>query len=220
MSAVIFIAEESGLNLLLNLSRLSNSVTKIVELSATNLRLAEYYNLVNVGRMKGEGLLNAYAVGNSSYGEGLRDSAAVLSDNGTLEELNSLAASLFDSVVNTNGITDVYRGNILLKLLVCKSLNHIHFSVLLNNPGIHAERRSGLPLFSVFYCTLRDIISYFFAFCNSIFAFFYFFCKVLFFNLKNIDKNSRSISTIVFKFSKSTSARHAICNIHAYPTPL
>ena len=54
--------------------------------------------------MKGEGLLNTYAVGNPSYCEGLRDSAAMLSDNGTLEELNSLLLTLDDTDVNLNAI--------------------------------------------------------------------------------------------------------------------
>ena len=126
-TAVISIAEETELNLLLNLSRLSNSVAKIVELSATNLRLAEYYDLVNVGGMQGEGLLNAYAVGNSSYGEGLRDSAAVLSDNGTLEELNSLLLSLGDTNVNLYAVTDAKLRNLSFKLLTCKSSYLIHY---------------------------------------------------------------------------------------------
>ena len=137
--AVIFIAEDRELNLLLNLSRLSNSVTKIVEFSATNLSLAEYYDLVNVGGMKGEGLLNAYAVGNSSYGEGLRDSAAVLSDNGTLEELNSLLLTLDDTNVNLYAVADAELVNIGLKLLVYKSLDLFHFGLLLKSTNIRAE---------------------------------------------------------------------------------
>ena len=80
--AVIFIAEERKLDLLLNLSRLADSTSEIVELRTTNLTLAEYFNLLNVGRMDGEGLLNTYAVRNTSYSKGLGDSAAVLSDNG------------------------------------------------------------------------------------------------------------------------------------------
>ena len=126
ITAVIFIAEER-LDLLLNLSRLTNSVAKIVELSATNLRLAEYYDLVNVGGVDGEGLLNAYAVGNSSYGEGLRDSAAVLSDNGTLEELNSLLLTLDDTNVNLYAVADAKLRNLSLKLLTCKSSYLIHY---------------------------------------------------------------------------------------------
>ena len=47
-----------------------------------------------------EGLLDADAVGNASDGEGLGDAAAVLGDDSALEELNSLAGTLFDLVGN------------------------------------------------------------------------------------------------------------------------
>ena len=120
-------SEKVLLNLLFNLSRFTDSVTKIIELRATNLCLAEYYDLINVGRMKGEGLLNTYAVRNTSYSEGLRDSAAVLSDNGTLEHLNSFLLTLDDLDVNLYAVADTECGNFGLKLLVNKSLDLFHF---------------------------------------------------------------------------------------------
>jgi hypothetical protein len=46
----------------------------------------------------------------TSYSEDFGNSAAVLSADGTLEKLNSFSCALFDSVVNTNGITDVEGG--------------------------------------------------------------------------------------------------------------
>ena len=133
------------LDLFLNLGCLTNSVTQVVELCSANLTLTDNVYLLNVRRVDGEGLLHAASVGNASYGEGLGDSAAVLCNNGTLEHLNSLAVTLFDSVVYTNGVTNVDDRQFGLKLLVCKSLKHVHLTVLLNDPGIHAELRSGLP---------------------------------------------------------------------------
>ena len=99
-------ANKELVNLFLNLSCLTNSVAKVVKLSAANLSLAEYYNLLYVGRMKGEGLLYTYAVRNTSYSEGLGDAAAMSSDNGTLEHLGSGLLTLGDSDVNLNTVTD------------------------------------------------------------------------------------------------------------------
>jgi len=135
------------LDLFLNLGCLTNSVTQIVELCSSDLTRTDNVNLFYVRRMDGEGLFYTAAVRNTSNSECLGDPAAVLSYNGTLEHLNSLASSLLDLVVNTNGITNVDHRNLCLELLVCKSLKHIHFSVLLKIPGIHAEPRSGLPFY-------------------------------------------------------------------------
>ena len=81
--------------------------------------------------MYGEGFFHAGTVGNTSYGKGFGYSAAVLRDYSALEELNSLARTLFDLVINLNGITDVYNGYIFLLLLVCQSLDKIHSGFLL-----------------------------------------------------------------------------------------
>ena len=133
------------LDLFLNLGRLTNSVTQIVELCTSDLTLTDNVNLLYVGGVDREGLFYATAVRNTSYRERLGDSAAMLSDNGSFEHLDSLASTLLDLVVNTNRVTNVDDRYFGLQLLVCKSLKHIHFSVLLKDPGIHAERRSGLP---------------------------------------------------------------------------
>lgn len=130
--------------LLLNLSCLTNSTSEVVELSAANLTYAIYFNLLNIRRMDRESLLNAYAVGNSSNREGLGDSAAVLSDNGTVEHLCSGLLSLSDADVNLYAITDVELRNLSLKLLIYKSLDLFHFMALLNTTNIRAERCRGL----------------------------------------------------------------------------
>ncbi len=105
------------LELFLNLGALAHTVTEIVKLRTANLTASDDLNLFNVGRMYREGLLNAAAVRNTSYSEGLGDTAAILSDDGTLEHLNSLSVALFDLVVDLNGVTNVkYRG-IFLELL-------------------------------------------------------------------------------------------------------
>ena len=114
-------------DIFLNLRCLTYTVTQIVQLGTSYLTGADGVNLGNVGGVDGESLLNAYAVGNTSYGEGLGDTAAVLSDNGAFEHLDSFLVTLFDLVVHANGVTNVDRGNLILQLLVCKSLNQIHY---------------------------------------------------------------------------------------------
>ena len=131
----------------LNLGSLTNSATEVVELSAANLTLTDNVNSHNVGRMNGESLLNATAVSDSSYGEGCGDAALVLSDNGTLVHLNSFSCTLNDLVVNANGVTNVELGYVFLELLICKSLNKIHFKALLQiRMFMRAKQRTTLVL--------------------------------------------------------------------------
>ena len=138
-------------NLFLNLCTLTNALTDVVELSAANLTGSDEFNLDNVGRMERERLFNAATICNTSYGEGLRDTTAVLCNNGTLEDLDSLPCALFDTVVNLNGATDLdYRG-ILLNLLIYKSLNLIHCLALLKTSNIHAEHLQRTVLNLVLY---------------------------------------------------------------------
>ena len=143
LSAVIFIAAKD-LRLFLNLRRLTHSATQIVKLSAANLRLAEYYYLIYVGRMKGESLFNTYTGRNASYGKGFGDSAAVLSDNSSLEELNSLFLTLGDTNVNLYTVTNAKLRNLSFKLLIYKSLDLFHFMALLYTTNIRAEHCRGL----------------------------------------------------------------------------
>ena len=123
---------DGDLDELLDLSALTNSATNVVELRTSDLTVSNNVDLSNVRRMYGEDLLNAYAVSNLSYGEGLGNSAALLSNYGSLEELNSLVVTVLDSAVYLNGITDLDEVGVTLHLLICKSLKHIHVGFLLN----------------------------------------------------------------------------------------
>ena len=103
-----------SLDLFLNLCCLTNAVANVVELSTSNLTGANYLNLLNVGRMYRERLLDTATVSYASDSKRLGNSAAVLSDDSTLEDLYSFSCSLFDLVVNLNGITDVKSRNVFL----------------------------------------------------------------------------------------------------------
>ena len=120
-----------SLDLLFNLGSLAHSVTQIVELCTSDHTGTNDVDLNNVGRMDGEGLLNTNRVRNASYSEGLGDSAAVLCDDNAFEKLNSLTCSLFNAVVDTNGITDINYGKFRLKMLLGNSCNEIHYLFLL-----------------------------------------------------------------------------------------
>ena len=63
--------------------------------------------------MQGESLFGSYAVGNPSYGKGLGNAAAVLGDDGTLEDLDPLSRSFLDSVVDLDGISDLDRKSVV-----------------------------------------------------------------------------------------------------------
>ena len=110
MSLSIFDKSE----LFLDLRILADLVAEVIELSASNFTASDNFDLFDVRGMYGEGLFDADTIGNTSYGKGLGNSAAVLRDYSALKELNSLARTLFDLVINLDGITDVYNGYIFL----------------------------------------------------------------------------------------------------------
>ena len=112
-------------NNLFNLSCLTDSVSEVVKLSTSYLTLSDNFDLLNIGRMKGPGLLNAYAVGDLTYGEGLTVRSVLSLDNGSLEDLNSGLLALYDAVVNLNGITYAELSNFALKLFVFNFLNDV-----------------------------------------------------------------------------------------------
>ena len=109
----------------LNAGCLTNSIAEIVELSTSDLTDSGNNYLLNVRRVNREGLLNANTVCNAANGEGLGNTAAVLGDNGTFEDLGTGALALNYTAINLNVVTDVELGNVCLELLIRKSLDNI-----------------------------------------------------------------------------------------------
>mgnify|MGYP003306349812 CR=1 FL=1 len=66
-----------ALNEFLNLGALADSAAEVVKLSSSNLTVTDNVNRNYVRRMKGESLFHTNTVRNSSYCEGLADSAAL-----------------------------------------------------------------------------------------------------------------------------------------------
>ena len=84
------------LQLLCDLGSLAYAAAQVVQLSTANLTAANNLELSNVRGMYREGLLYAYAVRNAANGYGLVDAGVLVSDDGALEYLNSLAVALLD----------------------------------------------------------------------------------------------------------------------------
>ena len=119
---------------LLNLRALADSVAQIVELRTANLTASDDFDLLHVGRMERERLLNAAAVSNAANLESLGDTAAVATDHRALKDLSTDSLPLFDPVVNTYGVTDLKLRDLLLHLLINKYVDlgaHVyHLSLL------------------------------------------------------------------------------------------
>ena len=122
-----------GLNLLLDLGSLAQTVAQVVELSSADLTVTDSLDLDDVRRMDGENLFAADAVGDTTNGEGFLNTAVLLGDNGALENLNSFTGTFLDFDMNANGVTDVNFGQFFLHVLAGKSLNEIHNIFLLPN---------------------------------------------------------------------------------------
>ena len=86
-------------DLFFNLGSLTDSLANVVQLCTSDFTDANDVYLLNVRRVDGESLLNTTTVRNTSYSKGFGNTAAVLSDNGSFEKLDSFAVTLFDTVV-------------------------------------------------------------------------------------------------------------------------
>ena len=78
-----------------------------------------------------ENTLNAYAVGNAANGEGLGNSAVVLSDNSAFKHLYSFLLAFFDSHVYLNGASYKNFGCVFFEHICGKLFDYVHFLFLL-----------------------------------------------------------------------------------------
>ena len=113
------------LNSLLDLGSLAHTVTQIVQLCTTNLALTDGLDHCNVGSVQGENLLAANTVGDTANGDALSDAAVLLSNDGALEDLDTLTSAFLDLHVDADGIADFHSGD-FLELLFAQCLNQIH----------------------------------------------------------------------------------------------
>ena len=86
--------------------------------------------------MEREYSLDAAAVCNTSYCEGLADAAVLLGDNCSLEDLYTALVAFLEPYVNLDGVTDVESGNVFLHARFADEFECIHFNFLLKFPNI------------------------------------------------------------------------------------
>ena len=115
----------SNLDVLFDFGGLTNSVTEVIKLSASDLTLANYFDLLNVGRVDGESLFYANTVRDTANGNSLLNATVLASNNGTLEYLNTLSVAFLDLCVNLNGVTDAEIAGVFLELAFCQLFDEI-----------------------------------------------------------------------------------------------
>ncbi len=98
---------------------------QIVELGTADSTAADHLDGLDGGRIDGENLLHADAVGNTTNSDGLLDAAMLLGDHSTLEDLDTLTSAFLDLHVDADGIADFHSGD-FLELLFIQCLNQIH----------------------------------------------------------------------------------------------
>ena len=118
-------------DLLLDLSGLAHAVTQVVQLGTTNLALADGLDHGHIGRMQGEDLLAANAVGDAANSDGLADAAMLAGNDSAFKHLDTLTSAFLDANVYTNRIANPNLGELFFHVLAVKSLDQIHFFVLL-----------------------------------------------------------------------------------------
>ena len=76
--------------------------------------------------MNRETLLHAHAVGQATDGDGFLDAAVLLSNDGALEDLDTLTGAFLDLDMYLDGIANIDLGLFSLQLLLVESLDKIH----------------------------------------------------------------------------------------------
>ena len=82
--------------------------------------------MVDGGRVDGEDLLHANAIGNAANGDSLLNAAVLLGDHSALEDLDTLAGALLDLHVDTDGVADLDLGGLSRQGFLVQFLNQIH----------------------------------------------------------------------------------------------
>ena len=111
---------------LLDLCTLTDAVTQVVQLRSADLAAADCLHGDDGGRVYGEDLLAAYAVGDAADGDSLIDAAVLLGDDGAFESLIALAAAFLYADGDTHGIADVQFGQFGLHVLFAENFDPTH----------------------------------------------------------------------------------------------
>ena len=92
--------------LFFDLGGLAEAVAEVVELRTADLAAANDVNLLDERAVDREHTLNANTVRGAADGEGLRDAAMLLGNNGALKSLDTLLVAFLDADGDANGVAD------------------------------------------------------------------------------------------------------------------
>ena len=85
-----------GLDSLLDLGSLAQTVTQVVQLCTANLAAANRFDLHNARGVNRENLFTADTVAQATNGDGLLNAAMLAGNDGTLENLHSFTSAFLD----------------------------------------------------------------------------------------------------------------------------
>ena len=119
-----------SLKTLFDLCTLTNAITQVVQLCSANFAAANCLYGDDGGRVYGEDLLTAYAVGNAADGDGLVDAAMLLGNNGAFKSLVALTAAFLYANGDADGIADIQFGQFGLHVLFAENFDQIHSLIL------------------------------------------------------------------------------------------
>ena len=92
----------------------------------TDLAAANDVNLLDERAVDREHTLNANTVRGAADGEGLRDAAMLLGNNGALKSLDTLLVAFLDADGDANGVADFELGLVLFDHTLGKMLHCVH----------------------------------------------------------------------------------------------
>ena len=104
--------------LFFDLCCLTNTIAQVVQFGSANFTSAYRINGYDRRRINREYFFATYTVGNTSYGNGLVDSAMLLSNNSTFECLSTLTVSLFNLDGYAYSITNADTGLVFFQVLL------------------------------------------------------------------------------------------------------
>lgn len=107
-------------------SGLADTITKVIQLGATNFALLDDFDLRQLRGMNLEYTLDTFSVGDLANGEGFVEARPAASEDDSLENLDSFLTTLDNARVNVDGISLRKLGNFVFHLLALDFINHVH----------------------------------------------------------------------------------------------
>ena len=119
-----------SLQTLLDLCALTDTLTQVVQLCSADFTAADCLYGDDGGRVHGEDLLAAYAVGNTTDGDGLVDAAMLLGNDGAFKSLVALTAAFLYTNGDADGVADIQFGQFGLHVLFAENFDQIDSLIL------------------------------------------------------------------------------------------